>query len=134
MVSAAGFQWISWFNPAFNFAVCLTNNFVVAGSHLENKGLAHVSWHWQLQTSWLNMFRQFVWVGKWVILFCRSYKFYLSTVGRGFTSNNASKRTIKLFSRLRQSKVVSILKKKLQWMKGKFYNILVSPNWLKFNL
>jgi len=25
------------------------------------------------------------------------YKFFLSTVGRGFTSNNASKRTIKLF-------------------------------------
>ena len=35
------------------------------------------------------------------------------------------------FSRLCQSKVVSILKKKLQWMKGKFSNILVSPNPLK---
>ena len=69
----------------------------MAGSHLENRSLAHVSWHWQLQTSWLNSFRQFVWVVKWVTLFCRSYKFYLLTVGRGFTSNNASKRTIKLF-------------------------------------
>ena len=29
--------------PAFNFAVFLTNNFVVAGSHLENRSLAYVS-------------------------------------------------------------------------------------------
>ena len=37
------------------------------------------------------------------------------------------------FSWLRQRKVVSILKIKLQWMKGKFYNIkfLVSANPLK---
>ena len=60
----------------------------VAGFHLKNGSLTHVSFSRQLQTSWLDMFKQFVWVVVCVILFCQSYKFYLSIiiVGRGFTS------------------------------------------------
>ena len=78
---------------AFNIAICITN-FVAAGSHLNNRSVTHVSFYRQVQTSWLNMFKQFAWVVVWVkFLFCWSYKFYLSIiiVGTGFTSTNASK-------------------------------------------
>ena len=69
-------------------------NFVVAGSHSKHRHLNHVSFYRQLQTSWLDLFTQFVWVVLRVISFCWSYEFYLSIiiiVGRDFTSNNASK-------------------------------------------
>ena len=66
---------------------------------LKHRSLTHVSFYRQLQTSWLDMFRQFAWVVVWFILFCWSYKFYLSIiiVGRGFTSNNASKENDRFF-------------------------------------
>ena len=38
------------------------------------------------------MFRQYVWVVVLVILFFRSYEFYLSVVARVFINNNASKK------------------------------------------
>ena len=69
--------------PAFSFAVCVTN-FVAAGFHLKNRSQTNISFNRQLQTSWLDTFRQFVW-------FVRSYKLYVSIVGWGFTSNDASK-------------------------------------------
>ena len=65
-----GFRWTRWVS-------CVTQT--------------HVSFSKQLQTPWLDMFRQFVWVIVWDILFCQSYKFYLSIVGWLFTSNNAFK-------------------------------------------
>ena len=43
--------------PAFNFAVCVTN-FVAAGFHLKSRSPTHVSFHRQLQTSRLDLFRQ----------------------------------------------------------------------------
>ena len=48
------------------------------------------------------------------ILFFRSYKFYLSTVGSGFTSKNASKENYRIILRLQQSEAANILKIKLQ--------------------
>ena len=65
--------------PAFNFVACMTN-FVAAGSHLKDRSLTHVSFYRQLQTSWVDMFRQFVWIVVFVILFCRFYKLFLSIV------------------------------------------------------
>ena len=47
--------------PPFTFVVCVTN-FVAAGFHLKDRSLTHLSLYRQLQTSWLDMFRQFVWV------------------------------------------------------------------------
>ena len=82
--------------PAFNFAVCVTN-FVVAGFHLKKKVPDSC---FILQTTpniLLDMFRQFVWIVVLVILFYRSYKFYLSIVGRGFNSKNDSKDTVESF-------------------------------------
>ena len=79
------------------FAVRLTNNFVVAGSHLENKGLAHVSLYKQLQTSWLHEHVQTVCLGRQMSYFIlqvdRTNFTYQLSVELGFTSNNASKRT-----------------------------------------
>ena len=44
--------------PAFNFVVRVTN-FVAASCHSKNSSLSHVSLYRQLQTSWLDMLRQF---------------------------------------------------------------------------
>ena len=46
---------------AFNLAVCMTN-FVAAGCHLKDRNLTHVSFYSQLQTFWLYLLREFVWV------------------------------------------------------------------------
>ena len=60
--------------PAFNFAVCVPN-FVAATSHYDrkkqknkkqnktkNRGLTFASSYRYLQSSWLHLLRQFVWV------------------------------------------------------------------------
>ena len=57
--------------PAFNFPACVIN-FVVASFHLKYRSVPRVSFYRQLQTSWLDMFRQFVWVVVWVVLFWQS--------------------------------------------------------------
>ena len=98
----------------------MRDQFVAAGSHLKTNGLPHFSFYRQLQTSWRDLFSQFVWVVVWVVLFCRCYKFYLSIVDRGFTSKNASKennRIILFFLRFHESEAVNLLKTKPQLMK-----------------
>ena len=56
-------DWIS--NESVGFPAL---NFVGASSLLENRSLTHVSFYRQLQTFWLDMFTQFIWVVVWV--FC----------------------------------------------------------------
>ena len=70
------------------------------GRGKKKRNLTVVSFYRQLDTSWPNKFRQFVWVVVWGILFYRSHNFYWPisaitfidqyNVGGRFTDNNAS--------------------------------------------
>ena len=96
----------------------MRDQFVAAGSHLKTNGLPHFSFYRQLQTSWRDLFSQFVWVVVWVVLFCRCYKFYLSFVDRGFTSKNASKennRIILFFYGFMKAKLSTYWKRNRSW-------------------
>ena len=74
--------------------------FVSAGSHLKNKRLTHVLFYRQLQTCWLDMFKQFVRAVVWVILFCRSYKLiYQLSVAVSLLITMPPKRTTESFSK-----------------------------------
>ena len=65
------------------------------------------------------MFRQFVCVVMWEILFYQSYKFYRAIVGRGFNSNCLQRDLSNHFLQLYQSEALKILKMTIKRMKGK---------------
>ena len=80
------------------------------------RSFTHVSFHSQLQTSWFDKFRRFIWVVLRVILFCPAVLqilFINIIVGRGFASKYACKEINRIILRLHQSEAVSILKLKL---------------------
>ena len=94
--------------------------FVSAGSHLKNRRLTHVLFYRQLQTCWLDMFKQFVWAVAWVILFCRYYKLiYQLSVAVWLLITMPPKRTTESFSKASSQRSCQRIEKEAAADEGK---------------